>query len=291
MTRDYLIADPFITLPSAPGLERHVDPSLARLFKKSDAYFKSETVEDMIQNMDQAGIEVAVVHSRTAGTQIPPNPWAVGQNADDAGFDANCAAMADAVARYPDRLQGCVPIDPTGGMAAVRQLERAVHQFGARSIWIMPSLIGLPANHPTYYSIYMKCVELGLPAKINVGAPGPARFAKHQGVMALDEVLIAFPELVVVGAHVGHPWQQEVIALLAKHQNFYLITSGYLPRHVPAEIWDFANRRGANKIMWSSDYPLLGMQKTAEQGWEVPLRDDVKRRYLRENAIAVYRLK
>src|SRR5437762_2971525 len=106
MPRDYLIADPFITLPSG-GEQRHVDPSLARLFKKSDAYFKSETVEDMIQNMDEAGIEVAVVHSRTAGTQIPENPWAVGQGATDAGFDANCEAMAEAVAKYPGRLQGC----------------------------------------------------------------------------------------------------------------------------------------------------------------------------------------
>ncbi len=42
--------------------------------------------------------------------------------------------------------------------------------------------------------------------------------------------------------------------------------------------------------MWASDYPLLPMDRTAREGWEVPLKEEVKRRYLRDNAIEVFKL-
>ena len=126
--------------------------------------------------------------------------------------------------------------------------------------------------------------------KINVGAPGPLRFGEPQRPWYLDEVLIAFPELTVVGTHVGHPWQMETVGLLQKHSNFYLITSGFAPKHVPEEIWKFANARGAHKIMWSSDYPILPMQRCADEGWALELKDNVRRGYLRNNALEVFKL-
>src|SRR5689334_7505054 len=111
MAREYGLVDPFITIPAAGGGARTLDPSLSRIFARSTTYFaETVTVENMIEDMDEAGIEKAVVHTRTAGTQIPPNPFNVGQNPDDETFDANCAQVAEAVKRWPDRLQGCVPI-------------------------------------------------------------------------------------------------------------------------------------------------------------------------------------
>ena len=53
---------------------------------------------------------------------------------------------------------------------------------------MMPAHIGLPANHRVYYPIYAKCVELGVPVKINCGVPGPLRFAHLQRTINLDEV-------------------------------------------------------------------------------------------------------
>jgi predicted TIM-barrel fold metal-dependent hydrolase len=175
-------------------------------------------------------------------------------------------------------------------MTAVRQVERAVRDYGFNHIWMMPVLAGLPANHPTWYPIYAKCVELGIPVKVNVGVPGPLRFGLLQQTMNMDEICIAFPELTVVGCHVGHPWHLETVALLQKHANFYLVTSGFAPKHVPKEIYDVVNRRVPHKLMWSSDYPILPVQRCAREGWEVPLKDEVKRRYLRENTIEVFRL-
>jgi uncharacterized protein len=199
--------------------------------------------------------------------------------------------VADMRARYPGRFFGCVAVDPTGMMKAVGRLERAVREYGFNVCFILPAAIGLPPNHVCYFPIYAKCVELGIPVRMNVGLPAFQGAGWVQHPMYLDEVLLAFPELTVVGAHVGHPWHVECVALLQKYPNFYLLTSGWVPKRVPQELWQFANTRGANKLMWASDYPLLPMERCAREGWEVPLKEEVKRRYLRENAIEVFKLK
>jgi uncharacterized protein len=284
MARDYKLIDP-VAYP--PNMKLPKDPLVSNVFGSTT--FEGETVEQMVAKMDECSIEASII---TVSTPPGPfHPYRVGQKIDDAAFDTACKNVADMMARYPGRLFGCIAIDPTGMMKSVRQLERAVRDYGFSVCFILPARVGLPPNHACYFPIYAKCVELGIPIRMNVG------LAIFQGVgwvqqpIHLDEVLLAFPELTVVGAHVGAPWHLECIALLQKHTNFYLLTSGWVPKRVPQELWPFANTRGANKLMWASDYPLLPMDRCAREGWEVPLKEEVKRRYLRENAIEVFKLK
>ncbi len=288
MAQEYKLVDPFIGLPpKAPNPSQ--DPNIARWFRNSKALMEGATVEQMVADMDECSIEAAIL-TATGQPELPTGPYSVGQRITDETFDAACKEVADIIKRYPGRLYGCAAIDPTGMMRAVRHVERAYKEYGFRSIWIMPALVGLPANHACYFPVYAKCVELGITVKINCGVPGPLRPARLQQPMNLDEVLIAFPELTVVGTHVGHPWHLETVALLQKFPNFYMITSGWAPKHVPQELWNLANTRGASKILWSSDYPILPMQRCSQEGWAVPLKDEVKRRYLRDNAIEVFKL-
>ncbi len=118
--------------------------------------------------------------------------------------------------------------------------------------------------------------------------PGPLRPATPQQQMALDEVLLAFPELIVVACPLEHRWQGEVVALMQKHRNLYLITSAWAPKHVPAELWQLANKRGPDKLMWASDHPLISLELCAREGWEVPLTDLAEHGYLRDNALKVF---
>jgi hypothetical protein len=290
MAREYKLVDSFVTLGAKPN-ERVQDPNIARWFK-NPIPFSEMTIEKIVTDMEGAEIEMAILTANGAAMQrlVTGGPYRVGEEIDDDAFDAACRDVAEIRSRYPGRFHGCVAIDPTGLMKAVRQLERAVSNFEMRSCWIMPALVGLPPNHASYFPIYAKCVELGIPIRINVGVPGPLLPASSQQPIHLDEVLLAFPELTVVGTHVGHPWHLETVALLQKHANFYLMTAGWAPKHVPQEIWQFANSRGATKVMWASDFPLLTMQRCAKEGWDVPLKDDVKRRYLRDNALTVFKL-
>lgn len=285
---DYKLIDPFLNMPARKGQQRTQDPNIARWFKDSKALFEGATPDEMVADMDETGIEKGILTVSAGG--VATNPYAVGQNVTEEGLLDAYGRFKEFQAAAPGRIFGCIGIDPTGLMTAVRQVERAVTEWGFNCVWMMPALVGLPANHAVYFPIYAKCVELGVPVKINAGFPGPLRFGELQRPSNLDEVCIAFPELTVVGTHVGHPWYMETVAMLQKHANFYMITSGWAPKHVPQEIWDVTNRRAPHKLLWSSDYPILPMQRCTKEGWEVPLKDDVKRRYLRDNALEVFKM-
>jgi predicted TIM-barrel fold metal-dependent hydrolase len=175
-------------------------------------------------------------------------------------------------------------------MNAVRMVEIAAREFGMRAVRMMGALTNVPPNHALCYPVYAKCIELGLPIVINVGVPGPMRFAKYQRPMDLDEVLVTFPELRVVLTHVGHPWHEETVALLQKHPNCYLMTSGFVPKYIPEAVLRYMNTRGQDKVMWSADYPIQRFERCVEEALRLPLRDGVVRKYMRENALRVFGL-
>ena len=42
------------------------------------------------------------------------------------------------------------------------------------------------------------------------------------------DVALAFPELAIVGGHIGYPWTDEMISLATKYPNVYIDTSAYV---------------------------------------------------------------
>ena len=55
----------------------------------------------------------------------------------------------------------------------------------------------------------------------------PLRYAHP---LLMDEIAIRFPELRVVMAHMGHPWQRETIVTIRKHPNVYADVSALFYR-------------------------------------------------------------
>jgi predicted TIM-barrel fold metal-dependent hydrolase len=272
-------------MPAVSGATQ--DPLLARRFGGSAL---GEPVGTVLAAMDRYDVELALL----SGLPIDPlvyraGPYTIGLGVNDEHFETTCAEVAATVAANAGRFRGFVYLDPSDCVAATRRLERAVTQHGITIAHVIPSVVGLPPNHPTYYPIYAKCVELGVTLRVNIGMPGPSHRAQLQEPILLDEVLLTFPDLTLVGAHLGHPWIDQVVAMLRKYENFYLMTSGWAPSRIPPAIWDFANStRGADKVMWASDYPLLPIGRTATEAGDVPLKPDNKRRYLHDNALAVH---
>ena len=102
------------------------------------------------------------------------------------------------------------------------------------------------------------CVELGIPFCTQVGHTGPLKPSDTgRPVPYLDRVALDFPELVIVGGHIGHPWTQEMIGLAWKHDNVYIDTSAYLPRYYPDELVHYLNSYGRGKVMFGTNWPQL----------------------------------
>src|SRR5829696_8328515 len=126
--------------------------------------------------------------------------------------------LADLVRRYPDRIAGIASVDLMHPMAAVRELRRCVKEYGFRGVRVLPWLWGLPPDDRRYYPIYAECVELGIVYCTQVGHAGPMRPSEPgRPIPYLDNVAHDFPDLVILGGHIGVPWLSEMISLMMKH--------------------------------------------------------------------------
>ena len=113
--------------------------------------------------------------------------------------------------------------------------------------------------------------------------------AEPQRPLYLDEVCLFYPELKIVMAHGADPWWGEAIRLLLKYPNLYLMTSAYAPKYLPAELIQFMNTRGQHKVLFASDHPVLPFDRCLAEAGALPFREGVLEKYLRENALAVFR--
>jgi uncharacterized protein len=198
-----------------------------------------------------------------------------------------------ALREHPDRFFGSYEVDPNRGMDAVRDLQRAVEELGVKAATAFPAglLPQVPINDAKFYPLYAKCVELDIPICVCAGVPGPRVPFAPQYVGLIDEVCWYFPELKFVTRHGCEPWADLAAKLLLKWPNLYYSTSAFAPRYYPKAIVDFANTRGADKVMYAGYYPMgLSLDRIFKELPDVPFRDNVWPKFLRENAQRVFKL-
>lgn len=156
-------------------------------------------------------------------------------------------------------------------------------------VHITPSPWGLAPNDRWYYPLYAKCSELKLALFTYVGMPGPLWPMGPNDPAHLDEVALAFPDLVIVAHHIGDPWTDMAVRLAARHPHFYICTSAWSPKTYPRALLEFMGgrwhgTRGADKVIFASDYPLLDLPKTTKAARALALPDDALASILHGNA-------
>lgn len=229
----------------------------------------SDFVGWTIEQMDKHNIEQAMV----------------GFNEDD--------TSRRAAKDYPDRFFFDVPCNPNNGMDEVRRLKRLHAEYGVKSASVFPAgtCPQVAINDARMYPLYAACVELDIPIAINVGVPGPRIPMHTQKVEHLDEVCWFFPELKVVMRHGAEPWEDLAVKLMIKYPNLYYSTSAFAPKHYPKSIIDYANTRGADKIIYAGYFPMgLSLDRIFKDMEDVPFKDEVWPKFLRQNAMKVFNL-
>jgi predicted TIM-barrel fold metal-dependent hydrolase len=195
-----------------------------------------------------------------------------------------------AVKRHPDRFIPGGYADPNEGMEAVRKLKRAYETFGIRSVDMFPAgfFPQVPINDKKMYPIYATCVELGISVWVCSGIPGPRLKFAPQHVELIDEVMYDFPELTFVTRHGCEPWTDLAVKLMLKWPGLHYSTSAFAPKHYPKAIIDYANTRGADKIIYAGYFPMgLTLERIMGDMQHVPFNDDVWPKFLRGNAARV----
>jgi predicted TIM-barrel fold metal-dependent hydrolase len=209
------------------------------------------------------------------------------------GFDEDNVATREALERYPQRFFCSYEANPNNAMDEVRKIRRLHREVGIRAVTAFPSGLcpQVPVNDKKWYPIYATLVELDLPFCPCMGVPGPRLPMDPQRVELLDEVCWFFPELRIVTRHGCEPWTELAVKLMLKYPNLYYMTSAFAPRYYPRAIIDFANTRGADKILYAGYFPMgLSLERIFAEMPAVPLRENVWPMFLRDNARRVFRL-
>jgi len=80
------------------------------------------------------------------------------------------------------------------------------------------------------------------------------------------------PDLVVIGAHMGHPYEELLIEYMLKWPNLHLSNSAYLAKYMhPALIRFMGSRRGRGRVLFASDHPFLPMERALDAARALPL--------------------
>lgn len=241
-------------------------------------FSKGETVENLVGEMDAAGVDVGVL---TSGLRAPDLLHRKGMYAAE-----DFVAVAE---QYPGRFVVSATVDkvekPTSNAARVRELARNPL---VKMIRVTPLVEQYDLNHRLYYPVYAACEETGLPVSINVGIPGPKVRSHCQHPDLLEDVLIDFPDLTVIGAHMGHPYEALLMQYMLKFERLYLMNSAYLAKYMDDALVTFMDSsRGRGRVWFASDHPVLPVAKALDAAKALPLSDESMAEYLGASAARV----
>ena len=205
----------------------------------------------------------------------------------------------DWIAKYcqaaPDRLLSFGGVHPGTVPDTGAEVDRMA-KLGIRAIKIHPSHQALSPNeymngNRALAAIYERAQTHGMPIMIHTGTsifPGARNL--HAQPMLCDDISIDYPNLVVILAHGGRPlWMEEAFFLVRRHKNMHMDISGIPPQ----KLLEYFPRieEIADKVLWGTDWPGPGVPEirgNIEKFNALPIRDDVKRKILYDNAARLF---
>lgn len=190
------------------------------------------SVEDLMREMDHAGIDMAVVF-----------PIALAGKIDN-------DYVANAVKKYPDRLIGFATVDPQFGDSAVEELERCVTKLGLKGLKLHPDGSGYPIDdHTKTDPIFEVCAKHRIPVISHAQGDNPRTMP-----LQFEEMAKTFPDVTIMMAHMG-AWQStyQAIRVAKRNDNLFLETAG---NPFVGEISWALKEVGAHKIIMGTDTPF-----------------------------------
>jgi predicted TIM-barrel fold metal-dependent hydrolase len=174
--------------------------------------------------------------------------------------------VADFVRRFPEKLIGFASVDPNEP-AYLDELHRAVEDLGLRGVKLGPVYQNVHPMDKRMRAVYEYAERNRLPILIHQGTTfawrAPLRLASP---LLLDEIALAYPDLVMIIAHLGHPWIPETIILIRKHPNLYADISAlfYRPWQFYTGLRLALDYGVMEKLLFGSDYPFATPEETIE---------------------------
>jgi len=233
------------------------------------------SIESTVQAMDEANVEIALLSA-----WYGPEGDLINNDEVDRQIDG-----------APTRFRGLASVDLNNPMDAVREIRTRVDRKRFVGVRVVPWLWDLPPNDRRYYPIYAACIDAGVPLCTQIGHSGPLRRSDVGRLIPyLEDVLLDFPELVVVGGHVGFPWLDELITLTVKFPNFHVDTSAYALHRLPQDFIHGMKGIGHSRVMFGTNWPMLSPRNCLRGLEQLGLSTEQSAAFLSGNARRVFGL-
>lgn len=229
------------------------DPWFAQLYGNPRA--RMATADDLLTSMADDGVDVSVAF---------PFGWS------DPGLAEECNSyVIQAMRDHPAQLVGLAAIQPRAGARAVAELERCAGAGMPGFGELMPHGQGYRLDDVALLAPLAEAAQaLGLFVLVHVSEPvGHAYLGKGDVSMAdLQAFLLAFPGLRVVAAHWGggFPFYELMPEVRAAAANLWYDSAASTYLYQPSVFATVAAIAGPKKILWGSDFPLLGQRRMLE---------------------------
>jgi len=197
----------------------------------------------------------------------------------------------------PEKIKGSATINPHEGKKGIKAVEKAVSEYGFKSIYVSGFLSKIEASNRKNYPFYAKALELGVPVIIyttmnyNTSLPMDIGHPIH-----IDKIAMDFPELKILASCGGWPWVPDLVGIARRHRNVYIDTSSHRPKYLATQgsgfemLLQFGNTLLQDRILFGSGIGDLGLsiQTVIEEIDALPIKDDVKEKWFYKNAVTFF---
>jgi predicted TIM-barrel fold metal-dependent hydrolase len=174
--------------------------------------------------------------------------------------------LADYCNRSPGRWFGFASVNPIEPDARA-ELERANQELKLPGLKLGPIYQNYDPCDPRAFAVYEYAERQGLPVMIHQATTFPHEAPlKYALPILLDEVAIRFPNLKMVLAHLGHPWEADCAVTIRKHPNLYTDISAIntRPWRYYQAMVTMVEYGVGHKILLGSDFPFSTPEATVE---------------------------
>lgn len=202
--------------------------------------------------------------------------------------------IAEAVRDHPDVFIGFGAIDPHQVEASLEEIDK-IAELGLRGIGeLNPGRQMFFANDERFYPLWERAAARGLVVLFHTGMLGAGagtpggmgyKLKYTRPIPALDDLAADFPTLQIIGAHPSWPYQAESLAIARHKANFWIDLSGWAPKYFSSELVQYANTIIQDKVLFGSDWPVLTPDRWLSEFAQLPLKEEVRRKILRDNAM------
>ena len=260
---------------------RHVEAAA----KKFGHAVELRTFEQMLDEYTRCGVEKLVLFAWDAET-TSHMPRVTNE------------FVAKVAHQFPERIVGFASVDPHK-KSAVKDFDYAIRELGLAGLKLHPQVQAFEPNDPAYYPLYSKCVEFGVPVTFHTGSTywgaglegGGGIKLRFSDPMLLDDVAADFPDLKLIMAHPGWPWQDEQLAIATHKSNVYIDLSGWSPKYFQPLLITHMTKMIPQKFLFGTDYPMLSPQRWLLDFEGLGMSSEIKSMVLRENAKNLLKLK